>query len=250
MRKPLFKTLLCLSLLMPFTGNGQERNALESGFMNPAEKVQTSVYWYWISGNISEEGVKKDLYSMKEAGINRAFIGNIGLEGIHTPYKTVPFYSEEWWKILHAALKTATELGIEIGIFNSPGWSQSGGPWVKPEQAMRYLASVKAEVSGGKQDGPVGHLALLLHIAHPLAELVIELCLFSLRLGQLLLLQGDELAVFVNLGLDVVDLRLSGIDLLLQQLLLLQSLALVRLDFLQLLLKLFPLVVQIIGLLF
>ena len=53
--------------------------------MNPAEKVQTSVYWYWISGNISEEGVKKDLYSMKEAGINRAFIGNIGLEGIHTP---------------------------------------------------------------------------------------------------------------------------------------------------------------------
>lgn len=151
MRKPLFKTLLCLSLLMPFTGNGQERNALESGFMNPAEKVQTSVYWYWISGNISEEGVKKDLYSMKEAGINRAFIGNIGLEGIHTLYKTVPFYSEEWWKILHAALKTATELGIEIGIFNSPGWSQSGGPWVKPEQAMRYLASVKAEVSGGKQ---------------------------------------------------------------------------------------------------
>lgn len=151
MRKPLFKTLLCLSLLVPFTGNGQDKNALEAGFMNPAEKVQTSVYWYWISGNISEEGVKKDLYSMKEAGINRAFIGNIGLEGIHTPYKTVPFYSEEWWKILHAALKTATELGIEIGIFNSPGWSQSGGPWVKPEQAMRYLASVKAEVSGGKQ---------------------------------------------------------------------------------------------------
>lgn len=151
MRKPLLQALLCLLLSASFTGNAQDEKELESGFVNPAEKVQTSVYWYWISGNISEEGVKKDLYSMKEAGINRAFIGNIGLEGIHTPYKTVPFYSEEWWKILHAALKTATELGIEIGIFNSPGWSQSGGPWVKPEQAMRYLASVKAEVSGGKQ---------------------------------------------------------------------------------------------------
>ena len=151
MRKPLLKTLFSLSLLAPFMGSGQDKNVLESGFVNPAEQVQTSVYWYWISGNISEEGVKKDLYSMKEAGINRAFIGNIGLEGIQTPYKTVPFYSEEWWKILHAALKTATELGIEIGIFNSPGWSQSGGPWVKPEQAMRYLASVKVEVSGGKQ---------------------------------------------------------------------------------------------------
>lgn len=150
MRKPLLKTLLCLSLMAPFAGSAQDHNALESGFIHPAEKVQTSVYWYWISGNISEEGVKKDLYSMKEAGINRAFIGNIGLGEVKTPYKTVPFYSEEWWRVLHAALKTATELGIEIGIFNSPGWSQSGGPWVKPEQAMRYLASVKAEVSGGK----------------------------------------------------------------------------------------------------
>ena len=60
MRKPLFKTLLCLSLLVPFTGNGQDKNALEAGFMNPAEKVQTSVYWYWISGNISEEGVRSE----------------------------------------------------------------------------------------------------------------------------------------------------------------------------------------------
>lgn len=150
MRKPLIGTLLCLSLWAPLGGGAQEKSTLEAGFADPSAKVQTSVYWYWISGNISEEGVKKDLYSMKEAGINRAFIGNIGLEEIRTPYKTVPFYSEEWWKILHTALKTATELGIEIGIFNSPGWSQSGGPWVKPEQAMRYLASVKAEVSGGK----------------------------------------------------------------------------------------------------
>lgn len=105
MRKPLLKILLCLSLLSPFTGSGQDQNVLESGFVNPEKQVQTSVYWYWISGNISEEGVKKDLYSMKEAGINRAFIGNIGLEGIQTPYKTVPFYSEEWWKYCTQPLK-------------------------------------------------------------------------------------------------------------------------------------------------
>ena len=124
---------------------------MEAGFKNPSGKVQTSVYWYWISGNISEEGVKKDLYAMKEAGINRAFIGDIGQPDVQTPYPKVKFQSEEWWKILHTALKTATELGIEIGIFNSPGWSQSGGPWVKPEQAMRYLASTQAEVNGGQK---------------------------------------------------------------------------------------------------
>jgi len=57
-------------------------------------------------------------------------------------------FSEEWWEILHTALKTATELDIEIGIFNSPGWSQSGGPWIKPEQSMRYLASSELVVKG------------------------------------------------------------------------------------------------------
>ncbi|MGV8092139.1 MAG: glycosyl hydrolase [Mangrovibacterium sp.] len=45
-------------------------------------------------------------------------------------------------------LKTATELNIEIGIFNSPGWSQSGGPWVKPEEVMRYLTASELRVKG------------------------------------------------------------------------------------------------------
>ncbi len=120
--------------------------ALESGFVTPPDSIQTSVYWYWISDNISKEGVVKDLQSMKKAGINRAFIGNIGLNDI--PYGKVKMLSDEWWDILHTALKTATELNIEIGIFNSPGWSQSGGPWIKAEDAMRYLTASETRVKG------------------------------------------------------------------------------------------------------
>ncbi len=123
--------------------------ALESYFVEPPDSIQTSVYWYWISDNISREGVINDLRSMKQVGINRAFIGNIGLTGV--PYGKVKMLSQEWWQILHAALKTATELNIEIGIFNSPGWSQSGGPWVKAEEAMRYLASSELRVKGPRQ---------------------------------------------------------------------------------------------------
>ena len=110
---------------------------IESGFKNIPDTVRTSVYWYWLSDNISKEGVVKDLESMKKAGINRAFIGNIGLNDL--PSGRVKIFTDEWWDILHAALKKATELKIDIGIFNSPGWSQSGGPWIKPEQSMRYL---------------------------------------------------------------------------------------------------------------
>lgn len=122
---------------------------LEKAFKVPPDSVQTSVYWYWISDNISKVGVVKDLFAMKKAGINRAFIGNIGLNDVS--YGKVKIFSEEWWNILHAALKTASKLNIEIGIFNSPGWSQSGGPWIKPDQAMRYLSSSEITVKGNQK---------------------------------------------------------------------------------------------------
>jgi Zn-dependent oligopeptidase len=122
-------------------------NSIETGFLNP-DSMQLGVYWYWISDNISKEGVVKDLEAMKRVGINRAFIGNIGLDEDVLPIKKHKLFSPEWWDITHTALKTAGELGIEIGMFNSPGWSQSGGPWVKPEESMRYLASSNITLKG------------------------------------------------------------------------------------------------------
>lgn len=152
------RQILCGALLLGLAASCAPSASadLEAGFKNPPADIQTSVYWYWVSGYISEEGVVKDLQAMKRAGINRAFIGCIGESSVQAPYPQVAFGSEEWWRILHTALKTATELGIEIGIFNTPGWSQSGGPWIKPEQAMRYLTSVHREVTGGQ------HVELLL----------------------------------------------------------------------------------------
>ncbi len=150
--KNIFKIVILLTVLFIVasckTDNVKvsQKESLESGFITPSDTMQTSVYWYWISDNISKEGVERDLYSMKEAGINRAFIGNIGLSDI--PYGKVKMLTEEWWEILHAALKTATKLNIDIGIFNSPGWSQSGGPWINAEQAMRYLTTSELLVKG------------------------------------------------------------------------------------------------------
>ncbi len=120
--------------------------SIQDSFVHIPDSVQTSIYWYWISGNISKEGVVKDLEAMKKVGINRAFIGNIGLA--ENPYGKVKMFTPEWWDILHTALKTATRLNIQIGIFNGPGWSQSGGPWIKPEQSMRYVTSSQVMVKG------------------------------------------------------------------------------------------------------
>lgn len=140
--------LYIISLTTVNAGNTKELSfkEIETGFLRLSDDMQLAVYWYWISDNISEEGVIRDLEAMKRAGINRAFIGNVALDEIK--YGEHKLFSESWWKILHTALRKATELNIEIGIFNSPGWSQSGGPWVKPNESMRYLGCSEIKVKG------------------------------------------------------------------------------------------------------
>ena len=131
--------------------NKQEAIAsLRDGFIHIPDSIQTAVYWYWLNNNISREGVVRDLEAMKRVGINRAFIGNQATNDL--PYGEHKLFSDEWWNITHQALKTASELGIEIGMFNCPGWSQSGGPWIKPEESMKYLAFHEQNISsqGGK----------------------------------------------------------------------------------------------------
>jgi len=121
-------------------------SALYTQFQTAKCDQRVAVYWYWISDNISVEGVERDLEAMKKAGIDRAFIGHIWQDGVKPG--NIKVLSPEWWEVLHAALKKATELDIQIGLFNCPGWSQSGGPWIKPQQSMRYLAQQHVRVKG------------------------------------------------------------------------------------------------------
>lgn len=135
--------LLCLSSLV---GSTALADSLAGRFERIPDDQRVAVYWYWMSDNISVEGVRHDLEAMKKAGITRAYIGNIWQDEVK-PGK-IKVLTPEWWEVTHAALKRAGELGIEIGIFNCPGWSQSGGPWIKPEQSMRYLKEVRTDVQG------------------------------------------------------------------------------------------------------
>ncbi len=168
------KNILLATAALLFVACNSGNPMLETEFKSPPPSVQTSVYWYWISGEITKQGVVADLESMKQIGINRAFIGNIGLKPIPGGHD-VKLFSDEWWDILHTALKTASELDIEIGIFNAPGWSQSGGPWIQPNEAMRYIASSELRVKGPsivsqQLEKPVDEFEDLKVIAYPVPE--------------------------------------------------------------------------------
>lgn len=120
----------------------------EQAFSNPPESTKPYVYWYWDNGNISKEGITRDLEAMAEIGIGEAMISNV--IGRSAPDGKVSIFSEEWWDCMVHAVCEAGRLGIKIGVFNCPGWSQSGGPWVQPEQAMRYLVSREMRVEGNR----------------------------------------------------------------------------------------------------
>lgn len=119
---------------------------MAKGFAEPPPDTRPWCYWYWISDNLSKEGITRDLEAMARVGIGEALIGNV--VDPDTPMGDVKLLSDEWFDCMAHAAVEAKRLGVNIGVFNGPGWSQSGGPWVAPAQAMRYVISSEMRVKG------------------------------------------------------------------------------------------------------
>jgi hypothetical protein len=121
---------------------------IQQGFTVPNDSNVVWCYYYWINDDISKEGVTQDLEAMKRFGIGAVLIGNIN--PAHTDGR-VPLFSDEWWDITVHAVNEGQRLGIDIGFFNCPGWSQSGGPWITHDKAMRHLVFTESHVKGPGQ---------------------------------------------------------------------------------------------------
>ena len=64
-------------------------------------------------------------------------------------------FTPEWKAATKHAMAKSARLGVDIYMFNSPGWSQSGGPWIKPEQSMRRVIWNEFPAPGGPFSGKV-----------------------------------------------------------------------------------------------
>ena len=121
---------------------------LKQRFANPPPETKPRCYWYWLDGYITKEGITKDLEAMKRVGIGEGYIGIISEKSGMKPNPEPKALTDPWWSYIEHAIREGGRLGVDIGIFNSPGWSQSGGPWVKPEQAMRYVVLPEVKLRG------------------------------------------------------------------------------------------------------
>ena len=137
--------LLLLLTLIHTTCHQQTVDQLLEEFQNPPSFTKPWVYWYWIDENISKEGITNDLEAMARVGIGKALIGHVSPGNKRG---SVPMLSESWWEMVEHAVAEGGRVGVDIGFFNGPGWSQSGGPWIDQDHAMHYVVNKEIEING------------------------------------------------------------------------------------------------------
>ena len=141
-------TVVIVLLFTMLSCTVQSDDKLKEEFKNPPDSAKPGVYWYFMDGNLSREGMTKDLESMKEVGISNLIFLEVG---IGVPRGPVDFMSPEWQDLYVHAVREAERLGIKILLGAGPGWCGSGGPWVKPEESMKHLVFSETTVSGNKK---------------------------------------------------------------------------------------------------
>ena len=125
-------------------------DALELGFLNPPDSAKPRVWWHWMNGNITREGIQLDLEWMKRVGIGGFQNFDAALATPQIVDKRLAYMTPEWKEAFKYAATLADRLGLEMAIAGSPGWSETGGPWVPPAQAMKKLVWSTTVVEGGR----------------------------------------------------------------------------------------------------
>ncbi len=125
---------------------------LKGGFVAPPVEARPETWWHWSSLFVTPAGITADLESMKEIGYSGAHVFAPSMS-TPPPVGWPQILTPEWRELLKHAASEAKRLGLKLGVHNCPGWSSSGGPWIKPEDSMQCLVGSSLEVTGPKE-GP------------------------------------------------------------------------------------------------
>ncbi|MCU1322280.1 MAG: Alpha-L-arabinofuranosidase precursor [Acidobacteriaceae bacterium] len=141
----LFCTFGVLNLIAQSTSDPLARN-----FLTPPEAARPRVWWHWMNGNITKEGIGLDLEWMKRAGLGGFQNFDAALNTPKVVDTRLVYMDPGWKDAFRFAIEKGKSLGFEMAIAGSPGWSETGGPWVTPEQAMKKYVWSETAVEGGK----------------------------------------------------------------------------------------------------
>ena len=147
---PFATAVFCSLAAFSQTKNTSLKDALYADFVTPPEAAKPRVWWHWMNGNITKDGIAKDLTWMKKPGIGGFQNFDASLMTPQIIDKRLTYMTPEWKDAFLFTTKLADSLKLEMAIAGSPGWSESGGPWVKPEDGMKKIVWSDMRVTGGK----------------------------------------------------------------------------------------------------
>jgi hypothetical protein len=101
-----------------------------------------------MNGNVTRDGITRDLEAMKRAGLGGVLIFD---GGTYLPEGPAKYLSQTWRDLMAHAIREAGRLGLDVAMHNGPGWSSSGGPWVTPERSMQQMVWSETTVSGSRR---------------------------------------------------------------------------------------------------
>lgn len=146
------KMIFTLILFIPFfNGIAQDTNILKTGFLNPPHESKPLVWWHWTGSNVTKEGITKDLEWMKRTGIGGFQAFDVVIGGGQTIDKKVKYRSPEWFELIRHTASEADRLALDMTLVTAAGWSETGGTWVKPKEAMKKLVWSQTKLAGGKK---------------------------------------------------------------------------------------------------
>jgi hypothetical protein len=144
----LLPVILLLVSVGAFAQNSPD--ALKQGFENPPSSARPRVWWHWMNGNITEQGIKLDLEWMHRVGIAGFQNFDAALQTPQVVEKRLAYMTPEWKDAFRYAVHLGDQFGMEMAIAGSPGWSESGGPWVTPAEGMKKYVWSETVIDGGK----------------------------------------------------------------------------------------------------
>ncbi|MEO6526075.1 MAG: glycosyl hydrolase [Gemmatimonadaceae bacterium] len=109
-------------------------DAWDESFVNPPSTARPHTWWHWMNGNVTADGITRDLEAMARVGVGGVQMFDVGTGIPKGPVETL---SPEWLRLVRHAISECDRLGLSFTMHNCPGWSSSGGPWVTPDRAMQ-----------------------------------------------------------------------------------------------------------------
>ncbi|WP_218127709.1 glycosyl hydrolase [Niabella drilacis] len=118
-------------------------------FENPSQGYHPETWFHFIGGNISKEGITADLEAIARAGISgiQLFHGQFGGKWPGVGPEIICL-SPAWEDALNFTAQECKRLGLRFTLQNCPGWAMAGGPWIRPENAMRHLVWKRQDIEG------------------------------------------------------------------------------------------------------